>query len=138
MVTKWATFASLSITTQIASLPLGERGNILPFPHGDLQWFQQSSWPLMLSLHFLTYTTRSHIFSNINPHPLPLEALLQILIHLCLTRVHCIWTAMSFPPNLHLYCGFLWYTKATSEKIVPSSSILNSRGLPTSIRLRTT
>ena len=88
----------------------------------------------MLSLHFLINTTRSHIFCNINPHPLPLEALLQILIHLSLTRVHCIRTAMIFPRNLHLYCSFLWYTKMTPKK---NSTILLHTDLARSPRQNT-
>jgi hypothetical protein len=114
---KCADLVKRSTTTQIASLPRGERGkpttkihgDMLPLPLRNFQWLQQTYGPLMLGLHALTYFTGGHV------HPLPPEILLQILVHFGFARVNGVRRFMSFSQDIHLHLRFLRHTKAAPE-----------------------
>jgi hypothetical protein len=69
----------------------------------------------MLGLHLLAHTTRSNILSNVNPHTLPPKELLQITVHLSLTRMHRVWRTVSLMKDICLHLGLLGHTKTASE-----------------------
>jgi hypothetical protein len=93
---KCADLVSRSTTTHIASLPQGVRGkptikSIVMCSHfrsGISRGFNKPACPFMLSLHHLTNTISCHILGNIKLHPFPPEVLLEISIHLGLTRMN--------------------------------------------------
>ena len=70
--------------------------DLIPFPLRNLQRLQQPGWLLMLCLDTSTTITHSHVLYDFPLHSVPLELLLQILIHLLTPRVYRISCLMSF------------------------------------------
>jgi hypothetical protein len=57
-------------------------GNFFPLPVRCLQWLQQSSRSLMLSLDSLISVIKSNVLGNISLHSIPPISGLQIMVHL--------------------------------------------------------
>jgi hypothetical protein len=70
--------------------------DLISFPRRNLQWLQQTGWPLMLCLDPLTTITYSHMLCDLSFHSVPPEFLLQILVHLLTSRMYGIRCLMNF------------------------------------------
>jgi hypothetical protein len=64
--------------------------NVIPLPHGNILWFQQTGRALMFSLDPSTNVTFSHKFRYVCPHVVPPETVLQVLVHLRAPRVYSV------------------------------------------------
>src|SRR3954469_4917901 len=78
-----------------------------------MQWLQQSSRSLMSRLDSLTYIRLGDIASDFSLHLMPPKLFIQILIHLCSSRVDRIKSIMSFLQNNFFQLRICWYTKTT-------------------------
>src|SRR3954470_4672639 len=84
-----------------------------------MQWLQQSSRSLMSRLDSLTYITLGDIASDFSLHLMPPKLLLQILIHLCSSRVDRIKSIMGFLQNSLLQFRICWHTDTS---FIPQNS----------------
>src|SRR3954466_14239725 len=82
----------------------------IPFPFRNLQWLQQSCGSPMSRLDSLTNITLGYVASDFSLHLMPPKFLLQILIHLCSSRVDRIKSIMVFFQNSLFQLGVCWHT----------------------------
>jgi hypothetical protein len=76
--------------------------NVISFSLRNLQRLQQTYGPLMFCLDPLTTIASGNILYYLPFHTIPLESLLQVLVHLLATRVYRICCLMSFLENQFL------------------------------------
>src|SRR3954462_11199571 len=78
-----------------------------------MQGLQQSCGSLMSCLDSLTYITLGDIASDLSLHLMPPKLLLQILIHLCSSRVDRIKSIMGLFQNHFFQFRIYWYTETS-------------------------
>jgi hypothetical protein len=82
--------------------------DVFPFPGRNTQRLQQSSMPHMISFNPSTCVAFHNIACSLVLHTSPPELCLQIMIHLCTTRVDEIFGSLSFIKYLLAQLMVLW------------------------------
>ena len=101
---KWAAFVNyypdgVIISSSAWQTDYKVHPNLIPFPLRNLQRLQQTCGSLMFYLDPLTTIASGHILCYLPFHTIPLESLLQVLVHFLSTRVYRICCLMSFLEN---------------------------------------
>ena len=79
----------------------------------------------MFSLHLLTYQALPDELGNVPLHPIPPIVTLQVVVHLCSSRVHSISARMSLKQNPLSQLLYFWNTQSVSE--VQASILSNDK-----------